>query len=149
MKTYVLDTNIIILIGRSLDFQARLDKEFDLFDPEVVKLISVVTKGEIQVSTPPHIVGIKRSNRQQRALNTVSVIPVVEELVDLYAEIDLFSRGKHPTRPLTGSARIMGKNDIWIAATAAHYNAELITTDRDFEHLNGEFLTVHYLEQEW
>ncbi|MDN5203316.1 hypothetical protein QQ008_18155 [Fulvivirgaceae bacterium BMA10] len=41
------------------------------------------------------------------------------------------------------SAKNMGKNDLWIAATAFVAKAELITMDGDFDHLNGEFLTVH------
>ena len=40
------------------------------------------------------------------------------------------------------SARNMGKNDIWIAATAAVIGAKLITIDNDFDHLNGAFLEV-------
>jgi tRNA(fMet)-specific endonuclease VapC len=37
----------------------------------------------------------------------------------------------------------MGKNDLWIAATAFVANAELVTMDGDFDHLNDEFLKVH------
>lgn len=42
----------------------------------------------------------------------------------------------------------MGENDLWIAATAATYRLPLITTDRDFEHLNGVFLDVIYIDME-
>jgi predicted nucleic acid-binding protein len=44
------------------------------------------------------------------------------------------------------SSRNMGKNDIWIAATASVLNATLVTTDADFDHLNGVFLTVAYID---
>jgi predicted nucleic acid-binding protein len=40
------------------------------------------------------------------------------------------------------SARNMGKNDLWIAATASTLNIPLLTTDNDFDHLNGVFLEV-------
>ncbi len=40
------------------------------------------------------------------------------------------------------SARNMGKNDIWIAATASVLDATLLTTDKDFNHLDGEFFQV-------
>jgi predicted nucleic acid-binding protein len=40
----------------------------------------------------------------------------------------------------------MGKNDIWIAATASVVNAILMTTDTDFDHLNGVFLSVVYID---
>lgn len=36
----------------------------------------------------------------------------------------------------------MGKNDVWIAATAKVANAVLLTIDADFDHLNGLYLTV-------
>ena len=55
-------------------------------------------------------------------------------------------RGKHPKIELEGSHRIMGKNDLWIAATAMATGAELITTDKDFSHLDGHFLKVHYID---
>lgn len=42
----------------------------------------------------------------------------------------------------------MGKNDIWIAATAIAMQADLITCDKDFLHLDGEMLKVHYLDTE-
>ena len=38
----------------------------------------------------------------------------------------------------------MGKNDIWIAATAAVTGARLLTTDKDFDHFSGV-----YLERDW
>ena len=34
----------------------------------------------------------------------------------------------------------MGKNDLWIAATAHASGAVLVTTDQDFEHLHGVWL---------
>ena len=34
----------------------------------------------------------------------------------------------------------MGKNDVWIAATAHVTGARLLTTDRDFDHLDPTFL---------
>ncbi len=44
--------------------------------------------------------------------------------------------------PIGLSARTMGKNDLWIAATAFVYDAALITTDNDFDHLHSVFLTI-------
>jgi len=36
----------------------------------------------------------------------------------------------------------MGKNDLWIAATALLTNSKLITTDSDFRHLDDTFFEV-------
>jgi predicted nucleic acid-binding protein len=40
----------------------------------------------------------------------------------------------------------MGKNDLWIAATASVTNSALITTDKDFEHLDGVYLDYVYVD---
>jgi len=60
-----------------------------------------------------------------------------------YAEIDAYSQGNLPGKPLGLSARNMGKNDLWIAASAYVSKAGLVTTDGDFDHLNGSWITVH------
>jgi predicted nucleic acid-binding protein len=43
------------------------------------------------------------------------------------------------------SARNMGKNDLWIAATALATKATLITTDKDFDHLQNIYFPVDFL----
>jgi len=40
----------------------------------------------------------------------------------------------------------MSKNDLWIAATASVLNATLITTDKDFSHLENIFLKLIYID---
>ena len=40
----------------------------------------------------------------------------------------------------------MGKNDLWIAATASLLGLELVTTDADFAHLHNYFLDVRQLD---
>lgn len=40
------------------------------------------------------------------------------------------------------SARNMGKNDLWIAATASALDLTLLTTDRDFDHLHLPLLSL-------
>lgn len=42
----------------------------------------------------------------------------------------------------------MGKNDIWIAAAATAKGYPVITTDKDFEHLNGVFIKYIYIDVE-
>ena len=71
----------------------------------------------------------------------------VEEIIDKYAEIDAYSQGKLPDTKVDFSARNMGKNDLWIAATTKLIEAELITTDKDFEHLDNKFFKVHMIKQ--
>ena len=66
-------------------------------------------------------------------------------LINNYVEIDAFSQGKQAApngQPLNSSSRNMGKNDLWIAATAYALGASLFTTDADFDHLNNVFFKV-------
>ena len=60
------------------------------------------------------------------------------------AQLDAYSQGKLSMRPLPAgmSARNMGKNDLWIAATALYFDVELHTTDKDFDHLSALGLRV-------
>jgi tRNA(fMet)-specific endonuclease VapC len=43
----------------------------------------------------------------------------------------------------------MGKNDLWIAATAALPGLKLVTTDADFNHLHKVFMEVKWLNQRY
>ena len=45
-------------------------------------------------------------------------------------------------------ARNMGKNDLWIAATASAFNLKLATTDKDFQHLEQVFVDLVYVNYE-
>ena len=147
MPLYVLDTNIFILAGRSLDFQAYLQEKFNLFDPETRKIASIVTRGELATNTPEHLVGPKRLKRQAALLKAVTVVEINNKIANNYGSIELYSLGKHPARVSPRSAIIMGQNDLWIAATTLFFSAELITTDHDFAHLDPEFFPVHYIAQ--
>ena len=66
---------------------------------------------------------------------TYPIADVTLSTTELYAQVDAFSQGKLTNTPLQSSARNMGKNDIWIAATALYLDMELHTTDNDFDHL--------------
>jgi len=72
-----------------------------------------------------------------------------ERIIREYANIDAYSLGKKAAHPLPAgqTARVMGKNDLWIAATASVLSATLLTTDHDFDHLNGVFLDAVYIDQ--
>lgn len=69
-----------------------------------------------------------------------------KDLHQRYGEIDAFSQGKLTSKKLNLSARNMGKNDLLIAATASLLNAHLITTDKDFDHLDKVYLDLIFVE---
>ena len=42
----------------------------------------------------------------------------------------------------------MGKNDLWIAATSSSLGFKLVTTDKDYDHLQHEYLERSYFPPE-
>lgn len=138
---YLLDTNIILLNLRKEAIALRIREELKLDDPENTLCISVVTLGELRALSLRNDWGSHRQATLSQYLSKFTVLDInVQRVIDRYAQIDAFSQNKLKDRPLSSSARNMGKNDIWIAATASVLNATLVTTDADFGHLINEFL---------
>lgn len=109
-------------------------------------MISVVTKAELLSLGKQLGWRNKKISKLNQLLEKLFIIDINNsdsELIEAYYTIDAFSQGKLSDKPLNDSARNMGKNDLWIAATAFVAKAELITMDGDFDHLHDEFITVH------
>lgn len=147
MRKFLLDTGIVLGYARSAGYAEDVDKKFDIFAN--TPLVSVVSKGEI------YALAIQRnwgSNKLKLLDELLRKLPVVDinddQLIKRYAEIDAYSLGKNSAKPLPKghTARPMGKNDLWIAATASVVKAALLTTDHDFDHLNTTFLEVVYID---
>jgi len=67
-------------------------------------------------------------------------------LISKYGDIDAFSQGKIKVDNINFTSRNMGKNDLWIAATASHFNLKLLTTDKDFIYLNNVYLDLEEID---
>jgi len=147
MNRYILDTNICLAYVRGKsELYEKIDRQLNLQDRDTLVIISVVTKAELLSLGIQNGWGAKKLEKLEKLLDKMFIININESdipLVDAYAKIDAFSQGRLRDSPLGQSARNMGKNDLWIAATAHVANAELITTDNDFDHLNGTWITVH------
>jgi predicted nucleic acid-binding protein len=94
--------------------------------------------------------GIQKRQSLEHLLLQIPHVDINKDpIIHRYAEIDAYSQGKDLTRRLPQglTSRNMGKNDLWIAATASVLNASLLTTDKDFDHLNGQFLNVIYIDR--
>jgi tRNA(fMet)-specific endonuclease VapC len=144
---YVLDTNIILQYLRESALSVYIDKQFNPLNSIVNDaIISVVTIGEIKSIAKINHWGKKKLNKIELLCEELLITDInSEDLLERYAEIDAFSQGKLIDRPLSISARNMGKNDLWIAATASILDATLLTTDQDFNHLHSEYLTLQYI----
>jgi tRNA(fMet)-specific endonuclease VapC len=126
IPSYLLDTNICIYIqqNRSVNVSARFQR---LRPGEAV--LSVITYGEL-------LYGAAKSRQKSRALEAlaelVQLLPVTalpEEAGRVYGEF-------RATLEIEG--RIIGNNDLWIAAHAKVSNLTLVTNnEREFKRIRG------------
>jgi predicted nucleic acid-binding protein len=150
MKRFLLDTNICLAFVRGHEIYSQIEAELSLNDSNAITIISVVTKAELLSLGKRLGWGNQKLSKLDRLLEKLYIIDINSsdtELIKAYYTIDAFSQGNLEDRPLNSSAKNMGKNDLWIAATAFVANAELITMDGDFDHLSDEFLKVHKYSQ--
>lgn len=141
---YLLDTCALIHLfkGSSLSDKiiTHINKETEPF-----LLISIVTKAELFSIATQNNWGEKKREKLNQLLSKFILIPInTEDIIVRYSEIDSFSQGRLATRSLPSgiTSRNMGKNDIWIAATASLTKSQLLTSDDDFDHLNKEFIDL-------
>ncbi len=141
----MLDTNILLAYLRGHELYRQIENDHQLADPDALILISVATKAELMSIAIQNRWGEKKIRQLDDQLSKLIIIDINEadrNLMRAYASIDAFSQGRLEGKPLGTSARNMGKNDLWIAATAHVTNSALITTDGDFDHLNGHFIQL-------
>jgi tRNA(fMet)-specific endonuclease VapC len=140
---YLLDTNIVLNLIRDSPLSRQLRSDYDLFKSPQRLFISVVVEGEIESLALQNQWGTSKLQDLANYLNTFMIVDIrIKSIIKRYAEIDAYSNGKLVNQPLNMSARNMGKNDLWIAATASVLNIPLMTTDNDFNHLDKVFLTL-------
>jgi tRNA(fMet)-specific endonuclease VapC len=141
----IYDTNILLQILRNADsmnkLQARLGYRY------LEECISIVNIAEIRSLSVQFNCGKPRIEQMMKVLADLPAIDINSpEVIDKYVEIDCYSKRKHPTLVSDFSAIKMGKNDLWIAATASVYQRNLLTTDLDFQHLHGKFIDITYVD---
>jgi tRNA(fMet)-specific endonuclease VapC len=148
---YTLDTNILLYIFKEENFKANIIDKFQLDNPSNKLIVSVVSIGEMRALALKNTWGEKKRDNLEKYLKRFFVLPITnEEITHIYAKIEAFSQNKLPNTPLHTTARNMGKNDIWIAATAALTNSQLLTTDKDFPYLDKAFFDLQLIEaKEW
>lgn len=107
-------------------------------------IIPMIVAGELEAFALKSDWGYQKVTFLQYILDYYPLIEVSRTLTRFYAQVDAFSQGKLRSSPLPPgmTARNMGKNDIWIAATALAFDMELHTKDNDFDHLSMLGLTV-------
>lgn len=146
---YLLDTNIIVIYSRDNDVSREIERRYKLFTGQENRLaVSVITLGELDALIKKLNLGERRRAKIEQILENITVTGIeFEEVISMYGDIDAFSQGKLPSNT-PFSARNMGKNDIWIAATANVYDLVLVTTDKDFDHLSPEMIDLKFIDLE-
>jgi tRNA(fMet)-specific endonuclease VapC len=111
--------------------------------------ISIVTVAEIRSLAIQFRWGEKNLKNMDEFLAEIPILDInLPDIIERYVNIDCYSKRKHPNLVGNFSAITMGKNDLWIAATASFYECNLVTMDKDFQHLHDEFVDVIYLEKD-
>lgn len=135
---YLLDTKILLHLLRGNPLGRHIDQQFALRSSLATCVISVVTVGEMYSLARTLTWGPARVLSLKSLLDEVPWIDISDPaILDTYGQIDHFS-ARH--------GRPMGKNDLWIAATAHATNMTLLTTDKDFDHLDPAFITRVWID---
>ena len=147
MTNILLDTNILIHLVRGNAIAQQVKSYVgNLTEPQL--FLSVVNIAEAESLVVQWKWPNDKVERLKKLMNSFIAIDIEQnnsEMLEAYVNIDAFSQGKTNApngQPLHNSSRNMGKNDLWIAATAYAMDAQLLTTDGDFDHLNTSFFTV-------
>lgn len=151
LMNIVFDTNIILYYLTKHTFSGKLDEQLKPFSPSNFSIISIVTEAELKSLALQRNWGHKKIESLDKFLEQFLKVPIQsKDLINAYAEIDNYSQGKSITHtyPKGFSSKNMGKNDLWIAATAKVTNSTILTNDNDFEHLKGTFVEVFSLNKD-
>ncbi|MBK8702421.1 MAG: PIN domain-containing protein [Saprospiraceae bacterium] len=144
---YLLDTNIVVTYLRNTEVTRRLEDQLNLLSGENNLVVSVVSLGEIRSIARRNNWGEKKLMQLENIVKGFLIADIhMKEIIEKYAEIDAYSQGKLKGEGTTFSSRNMGKNDLWIAATASVFDLELLTTDKDFDHLNSKYLKMRVID---
>jgi tRNA(fMet)-specific endonuclease VapC len=138
----LFDTNLLIYFARNPASRRQINP--DAQD----EYISIVNLAEIRSMAVQLNWGSSKLKNLEVILENIIVLDINNEnIVDRYVQIDTFSQGKHPTIKADFSAKNMGKNDLWIAATCSFLDIPLFTTDGDFDHLDNTFLQLRKIDK--
>lgn len=135
-QSYVLDTSALLPLLRGKELGELIDRTFGLRAVPYLHTLSIVTHAELWVLIERNGWGDARKAAVEKALQEFVTVDISgSQIISAYRRVEAASIG------IT-----MGKNDVWVAATALITGLPLIATDKDFNHLNGKLLEVHYVD---
>ena len=141
IQSYILDTNVLLALVRGKALGESIDKAYGLRSSLQRHTASIASQAELFVLADRNKWGAAKRAVLQGMLEQLVVVPIDGQgLVDAYVQIS-DADSKWPQGP-----RNMGKNDIWIAATALYVSLPLLTTDKDFLFLDNNPIQVMWID---
>ena len=129
MNEILLDTNVFSFLLRQADTRATL------YRPHIqdhIAVISYVTIGELYFWAEGRKWGGERVKLLEEKIRDTAIIRYDLEVCRTYAQL------KYGLRTPSGSQRVIGDNDLWIAACAVRHGIPLVTHNRrHFEGIPG------------
>ena len=130
--SFLLDTNILVHFVRSDPLWHKIRFKYSLMTIDPIPTFSVVSDGELRSLAFQFSWKAAKISQMKFALGYFQRVTIdMTRILEVYATIDAYTQSIGYT---------MGKNDLWIAATANATGATLLTTDRDFDILTPTFL---------
>ena len=137
---HLYDTNILVALVRDRDLGQFIATHHPV-DPSEPPFLGLVSVGEIRSLANQFGWGDAKRQRMEGVLDDLTLLDLsTPGVVAAYVEVELACLAH------AGGARVLSKNDLWIAATARATGATLLTTDRDFDLLHPGLLTRVYID---
>lgn len=140
---YLLDTNILVALVRGNPLGFYVDATYSLSKAQNAFMISIVSVGEMyalveKFKAQGQAWGPPKVQRLEQLLAQVVWIDISSPaILKAYGEID------GATEAL---GQKMGKNDVWIAATARAIQATLLTADKDFNRIFPAWIDLEWVD---
>lgn len=153
MTRFLLDTNILLGFILEASWAVRARTEFDLSGQETIVFTSIVCHGEMLALAEKRGWGRNKRDRLEEVLAEIPTLDIGKPaILAAYGLIDAWTHGKTVASPRNHPppkpAVPMSKNDLWIAATAHVSQAVLLSTDKDFTHLDEIWFDFEYVDKD-
>ena len=132
---------MLLSLVRGKELGDQIDRSFGLRAALYRHSVSIVTHGEIRA-----LAGRNSWNEEKKGVLAAALNNLITLNIDNESVVDAYVKITETCRSATGGERTMGQNEMWIAATALVSGLPLITTDKDFDHLNARLLQVHWID---
>lgn len=138
VSPFVLDTSILLHAVRRDRVWTRIQARYQLLVIDPTPFVCVVSVGELRSLALLREWGDTKLEQMSFLLGYFQITDINDpHVIEAYAAIDSHFQRR---------GRLLGKNDVWIAATAVAVGGHLLTCDRDFDDLDPAFLARTWID---